>query len=140
MDENQSLFELEVDPITAEELLDTARWQKMFGTVMLIIVALVLMAFVFAWNKIAILIDESLTGGEESKAAMTILVGVVILIAAVLGTMGWFIIRGAGRIRAAIRHKDQLLFNNGLADLKTFFIIYGVVSILSLLSNLVSLF
>jgi hypothetical protein len=54
--------------------------------------------------------------------------------------MGWFIIRGAGRIRAAIRHKDQLLFNNGLADLKTFFIIYGVVSILSLLSNLVSLF
>lgn len=139
MDENQSLFELEVDHITGEELLDTARWQKMFGNVMLIIIGLLLIAVLFAWNKIGALLDESLAG-ENGQVAMTVIVAVVLLIAAVAGTMGWFIIRGANRIRAAIRQKDQLLFNSGLNDIRLFFIIYGVVSILSLLSNLVSLF
>jgi hypothetical protein len=140
MEEDQSLFELEVDAITGEELLDTARWQRMFGVVLLVILGLVLIAFAVAWRKIVVLINDSLAGSENSEAAMTILIGVVVLVAVVLGTMGWFIIRGAGRIKAAIRQKDQLLFNNGLSDLKTFFIIYGVVSMLSLLTNLVSLF
>ena len=48
MDENQSLFELEVDHITSEELLDTARWQKMFGLVLITIIGLVVIAFLIS--------------------------------------------------------------------------------------------
>lgn len=139
MDENQSLFELEVDHITSEELLDTSRWQKMFGIIILTIIGLVLIAFLVAWNKIAAVISEAITG-ESGQAAMAVIVGIILLVAAVLGTMSWFLIRGAGRVRTALRIKDQLLFNNGLGDLKTFFIIYGVIGILGLLSNLISLF
>ncbi|MGZ5219399.1 MAG: hypothetical protein ACXWC7_04950 [Chitinophagaceae bacterium] len=139
MDENQSLFELEVDHITSEELLDTSRWQKMFGVVVITIIGLVLLVFLIAWNKIGTLINESLAG-DGSQAAMAVVAAVLLLLAVVLGIMSWFLIRGAGRIKSALRMKDQLLFNNGLSDLKTFFIIYGVISIIGLLASLISLF
>ena len=139
MDENQSLFELEVDHATSEELLDSCRWQKMFGILLLTIIGLVILAFLIAWEKIWGLIDEAIVG-EAGQAAMAVIVGVLLLVAAVFGGMAWFLLRGAGRIKSAIRIKDQLLFNNGLSDLKTFFIIYGVISIIELLGNLISLF
>lgn len=139
MDDNQSLFELEVDHITSEELLDTARWQKMFGIMLITIIGLVLLAFLIAWNKISTLIDEAIAG-QGSQAAMAVIVVGLLLVAIVLGIMAWFLIRGAGRIKSAIRVKDQLLFNNGLSDLKTFFIIYGVISIIGLLGDLISIF
>ena len=139
MDDNQSLFELEVDPITSEELQDTSRWQKMFGVMILSGIGLVLLAFLLGWNKVAALVDETVAG-EGSQAAMAVMVVIVLLVALVLVIMAWFLIRGAGRIKAALQVKDQLLFNNGLGDLKTFFIIYGVISILGLLANLVALF
>ncbi|HKO79229.1 MAG TPA: hypothetical protein VJU78_02500 [Chitinophagaceae bacterium] len=138
MDENQSLFELEVDHITSEELLDASRWQKMFGFTLLTIIGLVLLVFLVAWNKIAAAVNEAITG-ESGQAAMIVIVGVIVLVGAFLGMMAWFLIRGAGRIKMALRSKDQLLFNSGLNDLKTFFIIYGVISILGLLSNLITL-
>jgi hypothetical protein len=139
MDDNESLFELGVDHINSQELLDTAGWQKMFGVVLLIIIGLVLLVFLLAWNKAAAMIGE-VVGTNGSQAAMVVVAGILLLAAAVLGTLAWFLIRGAGRIKTAIRTKDQLLFNGGLGDLKTFFIIYGVISILSLLGNLVTLF
>lgn len=139
MDDNPSLFELEVDHITSEELLDTARWQKMFGIMLITIIGLVLLAFLIAWNKISTLIDEAIAG-QGSQAAMAVIVVGLLLVAIVLGIMAWFLIRGAGRIKSAIRVKDQLLFNNGLSDLKTFFIIYGVISIIGLLGDLISIF
>src|SRR5688572_12242474 len=137
MDENQSLFELEVDQIASEELLDTARWQKMSGILMLSIVGLVLLTFFLGWNRIAGLVDEAIAG-EGSQAAMAVIIVVLLLAGLVIGIMSWLLIRGAGRIKTAIRNKDQLLFNNGLSDLKTFFIIYGVISILGLLGNIFS--
>lgn len=139
MDDDQSLFGLEVDPINSQELLDTAGWQKMFGIVLLIAVGLVLLVFLLAWNRISGLIDEAIAG-NGSQAAMAVVVVILLLIAAVLGVLSWFLIRGAGRIRTALRTKDQLVFNNGLSDLKTFFIIYGAISVLGLLGNLVTFF
>lgn len=139
MDENQSLFELEVDHITSEELHDTSRWQKMFGVILITIIGLVLLALLIAWNKVTAMINETATD-ESGQAAMLVIVGIILLGAAILGTMSWFLIRGAGRVKTALRTKEQLLFNNGLSDLKTFFIIYGVLSILGLLGNLISLF
>jgi len=139
MEENHSLFELDIDSITSEELLDTARWQKMFGLLLITIIGLVLLAFIIAWDKIRSLINESIDG-ESSQATMAVLIGVLLVIAAILGTMSWFLVRGAARIKSALRSKDQLVFNNGLSDLKMFFIIYGVLGILGLLGNLISLF
>jgi hypothetical protein len=137
MNEDQSLFELEVDHGIAEELLDTSRWQRMFGILMFSVIGLITLALLVGWSKIAVLIDEAIAG-EGSQAAMAVVVVAVFLVAVVIGIMSWLLIRSSGRIKTAIRLKDQALFNEGLSDLKTFFIVYGVISLLGLLGNLVS--
>src|SRR5688572_26824647 len=123
MDENQSLFELEVDQATAEELLDTARWQRMFGLIMFSIIGLMFLAFLVGWNKMSELLNELLVAGEDGQSAMAVILVVVLLLAIIVGIMSGLLIRGAGRIKTAIRTKNQLLFNDGLGDLKSFFII-----------------
>ena len=137
MDEEQSLFEVEVDHATSEELLDTCRWQRMFGVLIVMGVGLVLLTLLFGWNKILRVAEETFAS-SGSEAAMAFLAVIVFLIAIVAAIMAGLLIRGAGRVKTSIRTKDQSLFNSGLGDLKTFFIIYGVVSILGLLGSLVS--
>jgi hypothetical protein len=141
MEENQSLFEFELDHPTAEEFIDTARWSKMFGIMILSLTGLAVLFMLLAWGKISELFG-SLFGmaGSDGQMAMVMVGVVVLLFAAVAGVLGFLVVRAANRIRAAIRLKDQGLFNSGLSDLKISFIIYGIISILSLLANLFSLF
>jgi hypothetical protein len=137
MDEEQSLFEMDVDHATGEELLDMSRWQRMFGVLIVISVGLVLLTLVLGWNKIATGADEAFASGG-SQAAMAFLAVIVVLVALVAAIMAGLLVRGAARIKASIRTKEQSLFNSGLSDLKTFFIIYGVISLILLLGNLVA--
>ncbi len=139
MDENHSLFELEIDPIAAEELLDTTRWQKMLGFVLIAIIGLIVTAFILARNSVPALIGDVIAG-DDGQVAIAVVVVLILLLVGVAGTMSWLLIRGARRVKAAIRLKDQLLFNSGLSDLKIFFIIFGVINILELLSNLAIFF
>jgi hypothetical protein len=141
MEENQSLFEFELDHPTAEEFIDTARWSKMFGIMILSLTGLLVLFMLLAWSKISELFGTLFgMAGSDGQMAMVMVGVVVLLFAAVAGVLGYLVVRAANRIRTAIRLKDQSLFNSGLSDLKISFIIYGIISILSLLANLFSLF
>ncbi len=139
MEQDPSLFDLEIDHPTGEEMLDTSRWQRMLGVLLVICIGLVLLMLLLGWNQIVLLVDDAF-GGEGSQGAVAFVVVLLLLVAVIIGVMAGLLIRGASRIRTAIRTKEQDVFNNGLADLKSFFIIYGVISILSLLGNLVTFF
>lgn len=139
MERNQSLFDLEVEHATEEELLETARWQRMLGILIVISAFLVLLILLAGWERIAALVDETFAPAG-SQAAMIFAAVVLLLVATVAVIMAVLLVRGAARIKTAIRTKEQEVFNSGLADLKTFFIIYGVISIIGLLGNLVALF
>ena len=139
MEQDQSLFDLEIDHPAGEEMVDTSRWQRMLGVLLVISIGLVFLMLLLGWNQVGVLVDEAF-GGGGSQGAMAFIVVLLLLIAVIIGVMAGLLIRGASRIRTAIRTKDQDVFNSGLADLKSFFIIYGVISILSLLGSLVTFF
>ena len=139
MEQNPSLFDLEIDHPTGEEMLDTSRWQRMLGVLLVICIGLVLLMLLLGWSQVVGLVDEAF-GGGSSQGVMAFVVVVLLLVAIIVGVMAGLLIRGASRIKTAIRTKEQDVFNDGLADLKSFFIIYGVISILSLLANLVTFF
>ncbi len=135
MEAEKQLFELEVDHLSTDELMETSRWQRMLGLVIVLSMALLLIALLVGWNQISSLADESM-GAGGSQAAMAYIVVILLLVAAVAVIMAGLLIRGATRMKTALRTKEQALFNNGLNDLKIFFIIYGVISILGLLGTL----
>ncbi|HMR91899.1 MAG TPA: hypothetical protein PKC69_06280 [Chitinophagaceae bacterium] len=141
MEDNKSLFDdLKVDFQTGAEVTEMSRWIKMLGIMLLVIPGLVLLMFLVGWNKMAVLFSEGLdAAGEGGTIAVTMILLVAIVVAAILGLIAFFLIRGGKRLYTGIRTRDQVMFNSGLGDVKSFFIIYGVLGLLGLLLNLISL-
>ena len=139
MEEQQSLFELNVDESTAVELIETSRWSKLLAILVLSMVGLVVGTLLFAWNRIQEAFAQEVPGGDWQTvmAFVVVILGIVIVVG---GLMMFFLVRAGNRIRLGLRTNDQQVFNNGLNDLKTYFVFLGVIGILSLLSNLFSSF
>lgn len=139
MEEDRSIFEMEVDHVSGEEILDTSRWQHMLGWLVILCLGLLLAGMLFGWDEISVQVNQAINA-ETGRAAMVFVAIVLILVVVIGAVLAGLLIRGATRMKTAIRTRDQFLFTDGLRDLKMFFIIYGVLSIIGLLGNLASLF
>jgi hypothetical protein len=71
------------------------------------------------------------------KVMMVVCLAVVVVISVVLMT---FLIKGANAVRMAIRHKDPVLFNNGLGHLRNYLAMMGVLGVIGLLFSLMGFF
>lgn len=139
MEEQVSIFEPVLDREASEQVMETSRWQSMLGWLMLIGMGLLLVALFFGWNKITEKVNE-FTQTNTGGVVMTFAGLIIILVVIVAGLMAFLLIRSGKKIREGVRHRNQAQFNDGLKDLKIFFIIFGILSILGLLGNLASLF
>lgn len=137
MEEQKSLFEIEVDDNAGKEMNELSKWTKLFGIIVLCLIAICILFLAFSWNRL----DEVITveAAGETAGLMGVVAVIVIIVAVIAGIMMFFLVRSANRIRRGLHNRDQLEFNDGLADLKTFFVFMGIFSILSLLSNLFNL-
>ena len=140
MEENQSLLDLQVDKEAASNLLEVSRWAKFLGVLVVTGFALVFVMFIVLWSRIEtlFLLNEKITASESSLMRITAIITYTIA-ASIFIILVSFLIRGANRIRKGIQNRDQLLFNNGLASFKNFFIMYGVLAIIGLFFVLLSL-
>jgi uncharacterized integral membrane protein len=138
MEENNSLFEFEVDQPISKEMSEMARSAKAFGLIIVIMLGLLVLFMFAAWSQL----EGQFTDLPEGERSMALVLGMIVLllVAAILGTMMFFLIRGANRLRKALNIKEQSIFNAGLGDIKVFFVFYGVLSILGLLSTISELF
>ena len=137
MEEQQSIFEFNVDENSGKELVELSRWSKLFGILVLSMIGVAVFAVSFVWNKLADTFSEE-TGSNSAVLAVTLAITGFIIIA-IAGIMMFFLIRSANRIRQGITSRDQFVFNSGLNDMKTYFAFLGVFGILSLLSSLTTL-
>ena len=138
MEDQKSLFEINVDDSASREIGELSRWSKLFGIIILCLLGLSVLFVLFAWDKLLATLAEQSPESANIFAGTMAVVGLIIV--AVVGIMMFFLFRSANRIRTSLQTKDQLLFNNGLNDLKTYFVFMGVFGIISLVSNLLSLF
>ena len=63
----------------------------------------------------------------------------MIIICAVVVVLMMFLIKGANGIRNGLLNKDQITFNIGLANLKNYFVMYGILGIIGLFFALIGL-
>jgi hypothetical protein len=138
MEEQKSLFELNVDDGTAREMSELTRWTRLFGWMVVSLLAIIALFLVFGANRLTALFVEADSDNGNILASSFMVVG--LLATCIVGTMMFFLIRSANRIRNGLLARDQQLFNSGLGDLKTYFIFMGIFGILSLVINLTSLF
>ena len=140
MDENQSFLEMQVDQPIAANLNEVSRWAKFFGLLVIIGTGLCFLLFFFFWTRFLgafTAIDSADTTNLEAVRIVFIITFAIV--AVIIGILVSFLIKGANRIRTGIRNKDQLLFNSGLANLKNYFAMYGVLVIIAMFFELLGL-
>jgi heme/copper-type cytochrome/quinol oxidase subunit 2 len=140
MEENQSLLELQVDREASTNLMEVSRWGKFLGLLILIGVGLVIILCLFLWGRMArTLIPADEIDSSSRSLMQIILIGALVIAGAVVGILMSFLIKAGTRIRLGIQNRDQLLFNSGLASLKNYFTMYGVIAIIGLFFSLIAL-
>jgi|SRR5689334_19700815 len=139
MEENQSFLELQVDQTASKNLYDASRWAKFLSIAGFICMGVALVFFVAMRSQIASALAQVIPGFTNFESFGVLITGFII--AAGIGcVLMYFLLRGSILIKKGIQTKSQEAFNNGLASLKAYFTMYGILAILGLIFNLISLF
>jgi len=138
MEENQSFLDLQVDQASSKNLLEAARWARFLSIIGFVCMGLLLIFFIAFQNQIANAFAQFIPGVSNS-AGFGILLAALVITAALVVLLMFFLIRAATLIRRGIETKNQEVFNNGLASLKAYFTMYGILSILGLITTLLNL-
>jgi Na+-driven multidrug efflux pump len=139
MDENQSILELQVDQTASKNLKDAARWAKFLSVTGFVCMGLMLIFFVTMQSQIAGALSQVIPAFSNLDS-LGVLITIVIIAIAIVCLLLYFLFRGSALVRKAIETKSQETFNSGLASFKAFFTMYGILAIVGLISNLVSIF
>ena len=139
MQEQETLFERKISEETGYQFRELSKWIRLFVILSGLSVLIVIFFLAFKFDSILELLNKQ----REIVDRTALLIGVFVggfFILAFAGIMLFFVARAGRRIRNGLDQSSQELFNGGLNDLKTFFVIWGAWGILSLLSVLLTLF
>ncbi len=138
MEENtpESLLDMHLDYDGGNRLRETVRWSRFLSISGMVSVGLFTLILIFAGPKAIAFYEESYPGLENFIVPIIIL---FLLLMGVLGVLVWMLYRFSIMTRDGIAGQDQVMFNRGLKGLKTYFLISGILAILSLLFNILTL-
>ena len=133
----ENLISLNVDYDAGNALKETVKWTRfisIFGMVFLVLFAL---GMAFAG---AMLMGTFAKFFPLLEAFAGVFVFIAIFFILIFGFFIYLLYRFSTQVKRGIELQDQALFNSGLNSLKIYFIISGVLAILSLLGNISQLF
>ncbi len=139
MEENQSILELQVDQTASKNLLDAARWAKFLSVTGFVCMALMLIFVLTMQTQIAGALSQVIPGFSNLDS-IGVLITIVVIAVAIVCLLLYFLFRGSVLIKKGIETKSQETFNSGLASFKALFTMYGIIAIVGLITNLVSIF
>lgn len=137
MEENTNLFTDDIDVASQEEIRSAAKWSRLLGILLLIVIGIFVLMFVALGTALTQQIFSEFDR-TDAGAMFGVLIAILIVVGAIVGFMAFLLFRGGKRILSAITTKDQVLLGQGLNDLKIYFGIFGVFTILSFLLNLIN--
>jgi hypothetical protein len=138
MEENQSILELQVDQTASKDLSDAMRWAKFLSITSFVCMGLLVIVFILMYSQITGALSQVVPGFSDIDS-FGMLIAVIIIVAGIGCLLMYFLFRGSILIKRGMETKSQEIFNSGLASLKAYFIMYGIIAIIGLVSNLVSI-
>lgn len=131
---------MQVDDVGAGLLRETTRWTKFMAIVLIVAVLLCVLFFSFYGSAIVAAFSTLGLNNEMFNAASGILIVVAIIVVAVVGFLCYCLYTFSVQTRKAVDFQDQIALEKGIAALKNYFLVSGVVGILGVLSELLQLF
>jgi hypothetical protein len=142
MDQNEnqqsSLFEMDLDNEARYSFGEMARWAKFLAIVAIVGLSLFILFFLAFGKRIAYAMTTLFPG--EITGLGTAVVVIMLIVVAICAVLLYFLFRASNGIRTGITTNSQEIFNDGLNSLKIYFMIYGILSILTTLSSILNAF
>lgn len=140
MEQDESLFGLQVDAETQKNISIAGRWAKFLA-----IMGFVFLGFMFVVIAIVAAGGMASDSFEElfdipTSAFFAIILVAVLIVCLIVGVLCYLLFKGANLTRRGIQQNDQALFNEGLSAYKSYFIFYTIITILGVVINFISLF
>lgn len=139
MEESQFILGLQVDQTASKSLSDAARWAKFLSVTGFVFMGIMLILCLAMQSQIAAALSRVIPGFTNVESFGVLITAVIVGVGIVYVLM-YFLFRGSALIKKGIEAKNQEMFNRGLASLKAYFTMYGILAIVGLISNLVSVF
>jgi hypothetical protein len=100
---------------------------------------LMVIFFIAMQSQIASTLSQVIPGFSDIDN-FGFLISAIIIVAGIVCLLMYFLFRGSILIKRGIETKSQEIFNNGLASLKAYFTMHGIIAIIGLVFKLVSIF
>jgi hypothetical protein len=131
--QNASLFNLSIEPITKSDLLETAKWARFLAIVGFVFLGLMLVGGIALTTVMATSFGSSEFGSTGMMAGFgTGMVIFYVLIAALWFFPLLYLMRFSNRMRTALNSNDQPALNQSAQNLKVFFRYIGIITIIVL--------
>ena len=138
--EQESFLQMHLDYDGGNILRETVRWSRFLSIVGIVGLAICLLAVVLAGPTLISTLSRmqpALTSLEGLGGAILIIA--VLVVFAVFGFLVYMLYRFSVLTRRGIEQQDQALFSKGMKCLKFYFLVTGILALLGLLSNLLSI-
>jgi len=139
MEQNEQLFAFPVETSSQRSLLGASTWARFLGILGFVFIGLLLILFAIAGAG-AMSAFEKVMPFDMTALAGLIIVVVLFIVCAIIGVLCYLLVKGANLVKSGINNNDQAAFNAGLASYRTYFMLYGILSVISLLINLIGVF
>lgn len=140
MEDNQSFLELRVDEQTEVSLMETSRWAKFLGVIVLACVGIFVVLMIAVWSRMEELISLFVPVEPRDAATLKVtLAFVAVLMLVIVTILMTFLLKGAKMIRTAIQQKDSALFTTGLGQFRNYFAMMGILNVIAFLFLLLGL-
>ncbi|HXB94161.1 MAG TPA: hypothetical protein VNU70_03345 [Puia sp.] len=139
-DQQESLIQMHLDYDGGHILRETVRWSRFLSIVGIVGLSLCLLVFALAGTAMFAAFSRLAPGIEGlGDLAGGLLLVLLLVFFAIFGLLVYMLYRFSVLTRKGIDHQDQTVFAEGMKCLKTYFLVCGILGVLSLLANLFAL-
>jgi len=138
MEQNEQLFTFPVETSAQRSLASASTWARFLAILGFVFIGLILILFAIAGAGAITALERVMPFDMAAMAGLLIVV--VLIVCAVIGVLCYLLLKGANLTKKGIITNDQAVFNAGLASYRTYFMLYGILSVISFLINLIGLF
>jgi hypothetical protein len=142
MENNQqeSFLQFHLDYDGGNTLKEAVRWSRFCAIVFIVLLSLFVLLILFLGSTIFAAFSQlmpSLAGLAGMGAA--ILIVACLIGFGIAGVLVYMLYRFSTLTRRGIEHQDQAAFSEGMKSLKNYFLISGIIAVLSLLLNFINI-
>lgn len=138
--EQQDSLQMHLDYDGGNILKRAVRWSHFLGILGIVVMAILILVVALAGSVMVATFSKFAPGFESlAGAGGAIVIIIFVLLLGFCIYIAYMLYRFSALTRKGIELQDQAAFAKGMECLKTYFVLAGVVCVLSLLSNLFSL-